>query len=426
MAVEWIVVAAALAVFTLFPVGGMVLAWGCYAWRSRHPYPIPHRLPRVAVILPLRGADPSLEACLSGVLAQDYPAYTVHIVVDGAEDPAQAVVTSVLKRGHGPQVGVYVDVRNERNERCGLKLSAQRQALLQLDDAVEVVAFLDADSIPAADWLRVMVAPFADPRVGAASGVRWSMPGDHGWGTLTRYVFNALSFPQMYLYRIPWGGSLAVRKRLLHEAGLLDYWRRCLCEDTSAYGPIRASGLRLAFVPAATQLNSEVTDLAGAYYFILRQLICVRLHHVYWPRLLAANLATMLAFLACCLLAVVGVVGAGLALFGVATQLWQLTALAIIPLVYFAGAAAMLLIGERLVRRVVAAPPQRIGFARLACGISLGLYQTTHAMFATLLTRAIDWRGITYDIQGRDRVYMRAYRPYRGAGAEPVATHSVL
>ena len=91
---------------------------------------------------------------------------------------------------------------------------------MQLDDAVEVVAFLDADSIPAANWLRAMVAPFTDPRVGGASGVRWFAPVDHGRGTLARYVLNALELPQMYLYRIPWGGSLAVRKRVVHEDGM--------------------------------------------------------------------------------------------------------------------------------------------------------------------------------------------------------------
>jgi len=424
--VEWFAIAAVLTVFTLFPIGGMAVAWSFYAWRSRHPYPTPNKLPEVAVILPLRGADPSLEACLSGLLAQDYPAYTVYIVVDSTEDPAQAVVSSVLARGHKLQASVHVAVRQERNERCGLKLSAQRQALMQLDDAVEVVAFLDADSIPAANWLVSMVAPFSDLRVGAASGVRWFVPLDHGWGTLARYVFNAVSFSQMYLYRIPWGGSLAVRKSVLREAGLLDYWRGCLCEDTSTYGPIRALGLRLALVPAATQVNCEATDLASAYYFILRQLVCVRVHHVYWPRLLAANVATMVSFVACCLLAMVGVVGAGLALFGAATQLWQLVALAIVPVLYFAGVVAMLTIAERLVRRVVTAPPRRLGLPELVWAISLALYQATRAMFATPLTRAIEWRGITYDIEGRDRVHMRGYRPYRGASDASAATRSVL
>ena len=422
----WLGVAGVLAVFTLFPIAGMVLAWGHYAWRSRHPHPAPRRLPAVAVILPLRGADPSLEACLSGVLAQNYPAYAVRIVVDSAEDPAHAIVRRILARGHAPQANVSVDVRRELSERCSLKLSAQRQALLQLDDTVEVVAFLDADSIPAADWLRAMVAPFADPRVGATSGIRWFTPVDRGHGTLARYVLNAISFPQMFLYRIPWGGSLAVRKRALQEAGLIDYWRHCFCEDTSIYGPLRGLGLCLAYVPAATQLNGEAVSLAGAYHFILRQLICVRLHHVYWPLLLAANLAAMLSFIGCCVLAMIGIAGTGLASFGVATQSWKLTGLAVIPALYVAGAVAMLAIGERLVRRGAPAPRPVLRFTEFARGMSLALYQSTGAMFAAPFARAIEWRGIVYDIGGRDSVRMRAYRPYRGAVADSGATRSLL
>jgi hypothetical protein len=30
-------------------------------------------------------------------------------------------------------------------------------------------------------------------------------------------------------------------------------------------------------------------------------------------------------------------------------------------------------------------------------------------------TRAFEWRGITYDIEGRDRIRMRSYVPFRGA-----------
>jgi Glycosyl transferase family 21 len=424
--VAWAIVAATLAFFTLLPVAAMALAWGCFALRSRHPNPTPHRLPEVAVILPLRGADPSLEACLAGVLGQDYPAYQVHIVVDSAEDPAHAVVASVLARGHAPNAEVHLDTRRDRSERCSLKLSAQRQVLTGLDEAVAVVAFLDADSVPRANWLRAMVAPFADPRVGAATGIRWSAPTDAGSGTVARYVFNALSFPQRYLYRIPWGGSMAVRKSALDQAGLLDHWSRCFCEDTSAYGPLRAAGLRLAFVPAATQINSEPTELSDAYYFMLRQLVCVRLHHVYWLRMLAVNAATVLSFLICCLLALLGVVGAVQATFGAATQLWKLTAFAIIPALYCAGLIAALTVGDRLVRRIVAAPPRTLSVPRLAWAIVIALSYSTHALFKAPFMRSIDWRGITYDIEGRDHIRMRAYLPYRGADTERGRERSII
>jgi hypothetical protein len=41
---------------------------------------------------------------------------------------------------------------------------------------VGIIAFLDADSVPAADWLASLLAPLADPDVGAATGIRWFVP----------------------------------------------------------------------------------------------------------------------------------------------------------------------------------------------------------------------------------------------------------
>ena len=100
----WAIVAAVLAFFTLLPVAGMAVAWGYFAYRTAKGFKPPQPLPEIAVLLPLRGADPSLEACLKGLLAQDYPTYQVHIVIDSAEDPAQAVVARVLAEA-GPAQG---------------------------------------------------------------------------------------------------------------------------------------------------------------------------------------------------------------------------------------------------------------------------------------------------------------------------------
>jgi cellulose synthase/poly-beta-1,6-N-acetylglucosamine synthase-like glycosyltransferase len=354
----WAILAAVLAFFTLLPIAGMAAAWACFAYRSRKGYQPPQPLPEVGVVLPLRGADPALEVCLKGLFAQDYPTYRVHIVIDSADDPAQAVVARVLAEASPVAASVQVETRQLLGSDCSAKLSAQRQALTALDGKVAVIAFLDADCAPSPNWLRELVAPFSDPRVGATTGFRWTAPGDARLGALVRYVFFAVALPQHFLYRIPWGGSFAIRRSAVVGTGLLEHWTHCLCEDTSAYGRLRSAGLRLAFVPAATQVNSEATDLDGVHTFILRQILCVRLHHVLWPLMLAVNTATIVSFLICCALALVGVVGAALATLGVATQMWKLIAFAVIPALYFVGLLTALAVGDRLVRRVVAAPPR--------------------------------------------------------------------
>ena len=101
----------------------------------------------------------------------------------------------------------------------------------------------------------------------------------------------------MYVFDIPWGGSLAIRREVIDRAGLLEHWSACFCEDVSAHGPITRLGLRIAFVPTATQFNSETIDVPGAYRFILRQFLCARLHHADWPKILACNLLNFVSIL---------------------------------------------------------------------------------------------------------------------------------
>jgi GT2 family glycosyltransferase len=413
----WSIVAAVLTFFTLLPVAGMAVAWGCFAYRCSHRYRPPQPLPEVAVVLSLRGADPSLEDCLKGLLAQDYPAYRVHIVIDSEEDPAQVAVVRLLADAGPRAARVHVETRRILGETCSAKLSAQRQVLTALDDNVGVVAFVDSDCVLSPDWLREIAAPFSDLRVGATTGIHWAAPLDDGWGTLARYVFHGLVFPQHFLYRIPWGASLAIRRSALESTGLLEHWTRCLGEDTSAYGPLRDAGFRLVFVPAATQINSEAISLDGAHAFMLRQILSARLHHVFWPLILAANVATIVSFLISCLLALIGVFGTVLAIFGVATQISKLIAFAIIPALYCAGFLIALAAGDRLVRRAVTAPPPPSGL-KVCAAAAIAIASCTYAMAIAPFVRSVEWRGITYDIGGRDRIRLRSYHPYAGRAGQ--------
>src|SRR5438270_12029675 len=79
-------------------------------------------LPRVVVLLPIRGADPSLAGCLRGLLNQDYPHYDVRIIIDSREDPAWRLVHEIV--GTKPDPRVQVSLLETRRQTCGLKSSA--------------------------------------------------------------------------------------------------------------------------------------------------------------------------------------------------------------------------------------------------------------------------------------------------------------
>src|SRR5579862_112802 len=100
-------ISAILAFFVLLPV--------VWAWRLSLLYPPRRRapvadaeLPTAGVVLCLRGADSSLERCLAGLLHQDYPNYSLWIVVDSEADSAHALLSKLLDRIPEPRAAVHV------------------------------------------------------------------------------------------------------------------------------------------------------------------------------------------------------------------------------------------------------------------------------------------------------------------------------
>src|SRR5438874_4331448 len=389
--IAWI----AIAIAVLMPVSW---AWrmAFYYWRtSRRPAPANPRYPIAAVILPVRGADPSLPRCIRGLLRQDYPNYSVHIVVDHESDPAGDVVRSVLAADNERNVDVRVGVLRERLGTCGLKVSSQLQALQELDAEVEVVAFVDADSVPAADWLESLALPLADPKVGTTTGMRWFAPRDSSWGSMVRHMFNAGSQSQMFIFRIPWGGSMAMRRETMLRAKLPEHWAQCFCEDTSSYGPLYKLGVRNVWVPAATQFNEESLEMAGASRFIFRQLLCVRLHTRLWWPLFFWNMANALALS----LAAIGAVVAGcLRHWDVAVSFGSLVA------AYTVGMVVILIIGERMFRgnmlkRLDHVPPYP-PIWKLIPAIILAQSISMRHLVKCITAPSVDWRGVTYALEG--------------------------
>ena len=241
--------ASTFAALVLLAVAEGALA-GAYVWRTRHAASAAfdaRECPKVMAVLCVRGADPFLQDCLDGLLTQDYPHYTVRIVIDHRDDPAWSVVEHALRRH--PSVPVEVQTLVEPQPHCSLKCASQLQALSDLDSSYRAVVLIDADAVPYASWMRELVAPLGEAGVGATTGSRWYGPMRPSWGAMTRYAWNAAATVQMYWNRIAWGGSLAISVDALERAGLRERWQHAFGEDTSPAGGVAAD--RVASRPGA-------------------------------------------------------------------------------------------------------------------------------------------------------------------------------
>lgn len=363
--------------------------------------------PKAAVILCLRGNDPTLEACLEGLAGLDYRNYEIHIVVDEELDPALDQVRRYLPTVSG--VPTQVHVISDKSTSCSLKCSAILTALTHLDDDVDVIALIDADSVADPCWLKDLVHPLADPSVGATTGNRWFTPKTGHLGSLVRQHWNAAAIAQMSFYQIPWGGSLAMRRTTISECNLPAYWGKGFCEDTMLSSCLERNSLRVVRVPDLIVANQESTSVSEAFRWIVRQLLTVRLYHPDWPLVLVHGL-----FLGICLVSAMASIGVS-----IATGEWYPALVVLAAFGIYNASNAILLRAivsgnERAIesRRVFTVPTHPRAMQVLIGMLLTQLIQPAAAITAAL-TRHISWRGITYKIGKHRQIEMIRYQPYR-------------
>jgi cellulose synthase/poly-beta-1,6-N-acetylglucosamine synthase-like glycosyltransferase len=375
----------------------------------RQPLPLLNdgECPPATVVLCLRGTDPFLEDCLAALLDQDYPNYDVRVVVDSEQDPAWPVAKRVLAQSDA--TNVRVEVLADRRQTCSLKCSSLIQVYSSLNDDCEFVAQLDADTVPHRSWLRELATPLANENVGATTGNRWYMPSDASWGSLIRYSWNAAAVVQMYLYNIGWGGTLAIKTKVVRESDLLDRWSRALCEDTMVFGALKTMKLRLVFVPSLTMVNRESCSVGSFYRWMRRQLLTARLYHPQWLAVvghgLLAGFATVGTFIALLI---------ALAAQNVLVAKWLAGGFVLYQIVMLLLWPVM----ESAVRNIVRARCETSDwvtakkFANFVMTNVVMQFIYPVGLISAMLLRRVDWRGVTYRVGGPWDVELLEYRPF--------------
>ncbi|QIN80488.1 mycofactocin system glycosyltransferase [Rubrobacter marinus] len=126
---------------------------------------LPARWPSVTVVVPSRDRPTETRACAESLLALDYPADGLEVlVVDDASEPPLSEALGDL-----PLRVLRLDENVGQSAARNLAMEAARG---------EVVAFIDNDCLAHAGWLRALVPPLCEPGVDVAGGRVLSPPPD--------------------------------------------------------------------------------------------------------------------------------------------------------------------------------------------------------------------------------------------------------
>lgn len=243
-----------------------------------------HFLPPVALIVPVKGPEEGLRENLASLAALDHPDYELIVVARCAADVPAGVVPP----------GARLVLAGDRDPETGEKINNLLGAIESAGPRAEVLAFADSDGRVSPGWLRALVAPLADPAIGAATGYRCYLPEPLDPASLLRSVWNASVLGEFGGgdARFAWGGAMALRRETFFKLRVPDFWKGSVSDDYGVTAAVRSAGLRIAFAPGAVVASQDHIRTGEFLRWIRRQLVITRIYNPPLWRLSLAATAT--------------------------------------------------------------------------------------------------------------------------------------
>ena len=226
------------------------------AFVTRRPLPQSFN-PPVSVLKPLKGTDPGMYESFRSHCLQAYPEYEIIFGVSDPNDPALELVRRL--QSEFPRVPIRTVVCT-RILGTNVKVSNLVQ---MLDEAIyDRVVVNDSDIRVPGDYLRRVLAPMADQKVGLVTCLYRGIPGRslgsrlEAIGIETDFMGGVLAAGTLeHGIRFGLGSTLAFSKSLLREIGglepLLDY----LADDYELGARVAAMGREVALADVVVETH---------------------------------------------------------------------------------------------------------------------------------------------------------------------------
>jgi glycosyltransferase involved in cell wall biosynthesis len=207
---------------------------------------------RVAVVLAVRDAEATLEACLRSLVDVHRGEHEVEIVVvDNMSTDRSVEIASRF----GEQVRL---VREEKRGPAAARNRGMRET------GAEVIVFTDSDCIVDPEWIVEIVEPLSDPTVGIVGGKILSVEPSNRIERFGETIHDHRAAIEEFRPPHAKTGSWASRRAALEQAGLFDE-SLLRGSDAEMAARIHRLGLRLVYRDAAIVRHYNESTFAGLF-----------------------------------------------------------------------------------------------------------------------------------------------------------------
>ena len=219
--------------------------------------------PPVTILKPVKGADAESEACFRSHFEIDYPEYQLAFGVADKNDPAVSIIEKL--RDEFDKVDAHLVF-------CPEQLGANRKVsnLAQMLPAAkhDHLVINDADMLVRPEYLREVMAPFANEKIGFVTCVYRALPGKTIWSKVEALGISTEFMPAVLLARMIEGGvnfglgaTLACTKKALAAMGGFEYLLNRLADDYDLGTGIKRAGFETALSPYVAETHAPDYDL---------------------------------------------------------------------------------------------------------------------------------------------------------------------
>ncbi len=247
---RWAVLIAALSPLAYYLLA-IYSAWQYFRAARKQPPPDPAFAPPISILKPVRGLDREAYENFASFCRLDYLRYELLFAVADADDPVLPVLerlqhdfpaTAIRVLTDVPQLGVNRKVNNL----CRLAQAAQYDLMVMSDSDVRVEP----------QYLRHLVAPFANPEVGAVTAFYRSLAPGNLAGELEALTLSTETVPNALVARtiegkiqFAFGWTMATTRQRLAAIGGFEAITDYHSDDFEFGNRIAALGARMELTP---------------------------------------------------------------------------------------------------------------------------------------------------------------------------------
>jgi ceramide glucosyltransferase len=257
-----------------------------FFWHSKDRlWPDSGFTPPVSNLKPLRGLDPEAYENLSSYCRQDYPEYELIFCVGDEQDPSVPVLEKLKRDFPQRQIRIlFGSGRNAINDKVAKLVRMVKEA------RHEVLVINDSDVRVEPDYLRTVVAPLRNPKVGGVTCLYVSTEDDsfaqclHSIGMICDFFPGIFVARQLDGVKFAFGQTIVTTRSRLKAFGGYEALENRPADDLLVGRMIAQEGYEVELLPYAVKTVPDYDSFRGLFIKRLRWLTVMR-HMRSWGHL---------------------------------------------------------------------------------------------------------------------------------------------